>query len=52
MATIAPVFGLVGGLLKESTISPFFENEYLLAGFAMQADLPPSVVEEIIEIIQ
>ena len=47
LANLNPVFGLVGGLLKNFTVTPFQQDNYLFAGFSMQADLPtaPQPVE-------
>jgi len=40
MSNISPVFGLIGGLIKNATISPYVSENYLYAGFTMQADMP------------
>ena len=40
LSNIDPNFGMIGGLIKNSTISPYVTDEWLYGGFSMQADLP------------
>lgn len=40
MANIDPAFALIGGLIKNATISPYISENFLYAGFSMQADMP------------
>jgi hypothetical protein len=35
LANIDPVFGLVGGLLKDTTFTPYVQDNYLFGGFSM-----------------
>lgn len=43
LANIDPVFGLLGGLLQNFTVSPFFSQDFLLLGFSMAPDMPTAV---------
>ena len=47
LANLNPVFGMLSGLIKNFTVTPYQEDNYLYAGFSMQADLPtaPQPVE-------
>jgi len=36
------MIGMLGGLLKNTTVSPYITDHWLYAGFEMQADLPTS----------
>lgn len=47
LANINPVFGMITGLLKNTTVSPFISDGWLYAGFEMQADLPTEPVHEL-----
>jgi len=40
LANINPTIGMIGGILKNTTITPFVTDGWLFAGFEMQADLP------------
>ena len=40
LANIDPTIGMLGGLLKNSTVTPFVTDQWILAGFEMYADLP------------
>lgn len=40
LANLNPNFGMIGGLLKNSTMSTEVTDEYMMLGFEMQADLP------------
>lgn len=40
LANIDPTIGLIGGLLKDFTLSPFFADGYMLLGWKMFADMP------------
>lgn len=40
LASLNPTIGLLGGLLKDFTVTPFKLDNYLYAGFSLQADLP------------
>lgn len=42
LANIDPTIGMLGGLLKNTTVTPFVTDQWLLAGFEMYADLPTS----------
>jgi len=37
---------MIGGLLKNSTMSMQVTDEYMMMGFEMQADLPTAVAPE------
>lgn len=43
LTNINPQFGMLGGLLKNMTVSPYITDHWLFAGFEMQADLPTMV---------
>lgn len=40
LANINPMIGMIGGLLKNTTVTPFVTDGWMYAGFEMQADLP------------
>ena len=40
LANIDPTIGMIGGLLKNTTVTPYVTDQWILAGFEMQADLP------------
>ena len=52
LANINPTLGMIGGILKNTTISPFEQNGWVLAGFEMQADLPKKSENPDLEFIQ
>ena len=39
LAMVNPVFGLLGGLLKDFTVTPYLSENYLYMGWSMYADL-------------
>jgi hypothetical protein len=49
LANIDPTFGMLSGLLKDMVITPYMEENYLFAGFSMNADLPTMETVEIIQ---
>ena len=49
LANINPMIGMLGGLVKNTTISPYITDHWLYAGFEMQADLPTEPRLEFIE---
>jgi len=40
MSNIDPSFSMLSGVLKNTTVTPYIAENYLYAGFSMQADLP------------
>jgi hypothetical protein len=42
LANLDPTIGMLGGLLKNTTVTPYVTDQWILAGFEMQADLPTS----------
>lgn len=46
LANLDPNFGMIGGLLKNSTMSTQVTDGYMMLGFEMQADLPTAVAPE------
>jgi len=46
LANLNPQFGMIGGLLKNSTMSMEVTDGYMMMGFEMQADLPTAVAPE------
>ena len=46
LANLNPNFGMIGGLLKNSTMSTSVTDEYMMFGFEMQADLPTATNPE------
>jgi len=40
LANLNPILGLIGGLLQDTIITPYVEENYLFAGFSMNADKP------------
>ena len=42
LANINPTLGMIGGILKNTTATPYVTDGWLYAGFEMQADLPTS----------
>ena len=40
LANWDPQLGMLGGLLKNTTMTPYIADEWMFAGFEMQADLP------------
>jgi len=46
LANLNPQFGMLGGLLKNTTMSTQVTNGYMNLGFEMQADLPTAVAPE------
>ena len=50
LANLNPQLGMIGGILKDSTVTPYQVNNYLYAGFSMNADKP--LAAENMEIIQ
>jgi len=46
LANLNPQFGMIGGLLKNSTMSMEVTDGYMMMGFEMQADLPTAVEPE------
>lgn len=40
LANLNPYFGLITGILKNFTVTPYLENNFLFVGFEMQADMP------------
>ena len=40
LANINPTLGMLSGIFKDSIITPYVADNYLYAGFSMQADLP------------
>lgn len=49
LANWNPQFGLIGGLLKNSTMSTQVTDGYMMLGFEMQADLPNAMAPVITE---
>ena len=48
LANLNPNFGMIGGLLKNSTMSTSVTDEYMMLGFEMQADLPTASNPELL----
>lgn len=46
LANLNPNFGMIGGLLKNSTMSTQVTDGYMMLGFEMQADLPTAIAPE------
>jgi len=46
LANLNPQLGMLGGLLKNSTMSTQVTDGYMMMGFEMQADLPTAVAPE------
>lgn len=40
LANLNPMIGMIGGLIKNMTLTPYVTDQWILAGFEMQADLP------------
>lgn len=40
IAALNPQLAMIGGLIKNSTMSPYISDGWLYAGFSMQADAP------------
>ena len=40
LANWNPQLGMIGGILKNTTMTPYITDEWMFAGFEMQADLP------------
>jgi hypothetical protein len=38
---------MITGLIKNSTVSPYVADEWIYAGFSMQADLPTAPYHEL-----
>jgi hypothetical protein len=51
LANLNPQLGMIGGILKNTTMTPYVTDEWMWAGFEMQADLPTAVNPEL-EFIQ
>jgi len=51
LANLNPQLGMIGGLLKNTTMTPYVTDEWMWAGFEMQADLP-NAVNPALEFIQ
>mmetsp|Transcript_5416 Transcript_5416/g.9110 ORF Transcript_5416/g.9110 Transcript_5416/m.9110 type:complete len:158 (+) Transcript_5416:1181-1654(+) len=47
LANINPQFAMLGGLIKNSTVTPYVSDGWLYGGFSMQADLPTMPVNPI-----
>merc|ERR1712166_470753 len=43
LANWNPQLGMIGGILKNTTMTPYVTDEWMWAGFEMQADLPTAV---------
>jgi len=51
LANWNPQLGMIGGILKNTTMTPYITDEWMFAGFEMQADLP-NAVNPTLEFIQ
>jgi hypothetical protein len=47
LANLDPQLGMLGGLLKNTTMTPYVTDGWMWAGFEMQADLPTAVNPEL-----
>lgn len=50
ITNIDPALGMLTGLLKDTTLTPYVQDNWMYGGFSMQADLP--TLEEEVVIIQ
>lgn len=47
ITNIDPALGMLTGLLKDTTLTPYIQDNWMYGGFSMQADLP-TIVEEVV----
>lgn len=47
ISNLDPQLAMITGLIKNSTVSPYVADEWIYAGFSMQADLPTAPYHEL-----
>lgn len=52
ISNLNPQLAMITGLIKNSTLSPYVADEWMYAGFSMQADLPTLEGTQELEFIQ
>jgi len=53
ITNIDPALGMLTGLLKDTTLTPYVQDNWMYGGFSMQADLPTlEYVEQGVSILQ